>query len=126
MLLAEISGVELLNSLREKDQISTTAGYKISFVAATQDNQFNDPNQGMVFRNFSLTISIADAGVCYAAKAVLAAAAMWDAALKIPWPYTQSGDLLLSHPVSVCFYLSGRPRNSSNTGFRVCNVRNCC
>lgn len=46
--LAEISGVEMLNLLSEKDQMSSTIGYKISFIVATQDNQFNDPNQGMV------------------------------------------------------------------------------
>ncbi len=55
LLSAEISGVELLNLLRERDQIFSTAGYKISFIVATQDNQFHDPNQGMVVRNCEAT-----------------------------------------------------------------------
>ena len=54
-LHAEISKAELLNSLRERDQISSTAGYKISFIVATEDNQFNDPNQGMVLRDCEAT-----------------------------------------------------------------------
>ncbi|MBN2456450.1 MAG: hypothetical protein JXB29_07965 [Sedimentisphaerales bacterium] len=45
----------MLNSLREKNQIANTLGYKISFTVATQDNQFGDPNQGMVFRNCEAT-----------------------------------------------------------------------
>lgn len=47
MLLAEISGVELLNLLSEKDQISNTAAYKTSFMMARKANP-SDPNQGMV------------------------------------------------------------------------------
>lgn len=55
ILTAKIDGMQLLNLLREKDRISGTAGYKISFIVATQDNQFGDPNQGMVFRNCEAT-----------------------------------------------------------------------
>ena len=46
---AEISGTEILNLLKEKDRESCVAGYKVSFVI-TQDNQFRDPNQGLVFK----------------------------------------------------------------------------
>ena len=55
VLFAEISGVELLNILRERDQIFSTAGYRISIIVATQDNQFHDPNQGMVVRDCEAT-----------------------------------------------------------------------
>ncbi len=54
-LLAEISGVELLNLLSDRDQIYSTDGRRISFMVATQDNQFYDPNQGMVVRNCEAT-----------------------------------------------------------------------
>lgn len=55
MTLAEISGVELLHLLRERDQIFSTDGYRISFIVATQNNQFHDPNQGMVVRDCEAT-----------------------------------------------------------------------
>jgi len=55
ILCAPLSGLELKNLLTEKDQIFNSAGCKISFVITTQDNQFNDPNQGMVFRDCEAT-----------------------------------------------------------------------
>jgi hypothetical protein len=55
MLGIDINGTELLNLLIKKDQISSTTGYKISFIVATQDNQFNDPNQGMHFIDCNAT-----------------------------------------------------------------------
>jgi len=54
-LVAEIGTVELGNFLSVKDQISNAVGYKISSVVATQDNQFGDPNQGMVFEDCEVT-----------------------------------------------------------------------
>jgi hypothetical protein len=48
---AETNKLELMNLLHEKDQISNMVGYKISFISTTQDNQFRDPNQGMIFSN---------------------------------------------------------------------------
>ena len=54
-LFAEISGTEFLNLLNEKDQKTSGTGYKISFVMATQDNQFKDPNQGMVLKDCEAT-----------------------------------------------------------------------
>lgn len=54
-LVAQISGKELINLLNEKDQISNAVGYKISFIVATQYNHFNDPNQGMVFKDCEVT-----------------------------------------------------------------------
>jgi len=54
-LVTEISGLELSNLLTEKDRISNAAGYKIALVVATQDNQFGDPNQGMVFEDCEVT-----------------------------------------------------------------------
>ena len=47
MLSAEISGVELLNLLSEKDQISNSIGYKTSFMMASKARA-SDPKQGMV------------------------------------------------------------------------------
>ena len=55
VLLAEISGVEIANMLIGKDQIFNTSGYKISFIVTTKDNQFNDPNQGMVYMDCEAT-----------------------------------------------------------------------
>lgn len=52
---AEISGTEILSLLKEKDRESSVAGYKVSFVITTQDNQFRDPNQGMVFKECEAT-----------------------------------------------------------------------
>lgn len=54
-LVAEINPAELVNLLNQRDQIFSTAGYKISFTVATQDNQFRDPNQGMIFRDCEFT-----------------------------------------------------------------------
>ena len=51
------AGVEdtTLNLMREKDRVSQAVGYKISFVMATKDNQFKDPNQGEIFMNCEST-----------------------------------------------------------------------
>ncbi len=57
-LVAEISGVQLLSLLSEKDQISESVGYKTSFVMTTQNNQFNDPNQGIVFMDCKATWTV--------------------------------------------------------------------
>jgi len=54
VLHAEISGTELLNLLREKDQISNTAGYIVSFVMVRNAKMF-DPDQGLVFMNCQVT-----------------------------------------------------------------------
>ncbi|RKY29472.1 MAG: hypothetical protein DRP74_08770 [Candidatus Omnitrophota bacterium] len=53
-LHAEISETELMNLLREKDQISNTAGYTISFVIVRNAKRF-DPDQGLVFMNCQVT-----------------------------------------------------------------------
>ena len=53
-LLAEISAVELLSSLSQKDRMSNATGYKISFVMLSKANQ-SDPNQGMVFQDCEAT-----------------------------------------------------------------------
>lgn len=53
-LPGQIGGEELLKVLREKDQISHSGGYKISFVLAGL-NPFKDPNQGMVFKDCTAT-----------------------------------------------------------------------
>jgi len=52
---AEVNREELLNLLREKDRISETGGYKISFLIVTRDNPFKDPNQGMLIRHCEAT-----------------------------------------------------------------------
>jgi len=52
---SEISTEELLNLLNEKDKTSNLVGYMISFVIATQDNQFRDPNQGIIFMDCEAT-----------------------------------------------------------------------
>ena len=44
--LAEISGVQLVDLLRQKDADCNIAGRRISFNMTTEDNQFGDPNQG--------------------------------------------------------------------------------
>lgn len=55
ILFAEISSSDFLRLIKEKDQTSQAVGYKISFVMATEDNQFKDSNQGMVFMNCEST-----------------------------------------------------------------------
>lgn len=55
MLGTEISGTELLNLLSQRDRVFNSTGYKISFVITTDNNQFNDPNQGMVFMDCTVT-----------------------------------------------------------------------
>ena len=53
-LVAEISGTELLNILREKDQITKAVGYKISFLLTEQAHR-SDPNQGIVIEDCEAT-----------------------------------------------------------------------
>jgi hypothetical protein len=53
-LLAEISAVELLSSLSQKDRMSNANGYKISLVTSSKANP-SEPNQGMVFQNCEAT-----------------------------------------------------------------------
>jgi len=53
-LVAEISGVELVNLLSEKDQISHSASYKTSFVMGKNAHPF-DPNQGIVILDCEAT-----------------------------------------------------------------------
>jgi hypothetical protein len=50
ILLAEVTGLELLNSMRQKDQESNYVGYIVSFVAIMPSTMppLYDPNQGMV------------------------------------------------------------------------------
>lgn len=45
----------MLNLLGERDGVFNSIGYKISFVIETQHNQFNDPNQGMVLMDCTVT-----------------------------------------------------------------------
>jgi len=52
---ADISGENLLNLLGERDRAFNSIGYKISFAIATQHNQFNDPSQGMVLMDCTVT-----------------------------------------------------------------------
>jgi len=54
-LIAEVDNDALLNLMREKDRISQAIGYEISFVMTTNDNQFKDPNQGMVYMDCETT-----------------------------------------------------------------------
>ena len=53
-LPAEISQAELLNLLREKDQIANTTDYIVSFSVVKNASLF-DPNQGQVFMNCQAT-----------------------------------------------------------------------
>jgi len=55
MLGADTIGTELLNILSEKDRVFNNIGYRISFVIATNNNQFHDPSQGMVFMDCTIT-----------------------------------------------------------------------
>lgn len=54
-LAAEIGGAEFKNLLDEKDQISNSAGYKISFSVIMQYHPLQDPNQGVVFMDCEVT-----------------------------------------------------------------------
>lgn len=44
---AQIDGVQVLKIFAEKDTNLNAAGIRISFVIATEDNPFSDPNQGL-------------------------------------------------------------------------------
>jgi hypothetical protein len=52
---AEIRGAELVNLLADKDQISHSSGYKISFLIIRQHHPLHDPNQGMHFTDSEAT-----------------------------------------------------------------------
>jgi len=54
ILLAEMSGAELLSLLREKDHVFNSTGYKFSFVMSMNGDPF-DPNQGRVFMDCKAT-----------------------------------------------------------------------
>ena len=64
---AEVSGTEIINILKEKDREFGIAGYKVSFVITTQYNQFDDPKQGMVFKECEAVWAQED---CFAMKII--------------------------------------------------------
>lgn len=53
----EISGTELRNLLRQKDQISKSVGYKFTFLLKKQAHRF-DPNQGIVIEDCEVTWTV--------------------------------------------------------------------
>jgi len=113
ILLAEVSGTELLNSIRQKDQQSNYDGYIVKFVATMPSTMppLYDPNQGLVLIECEFTYK----GTEFAMKTIYnyehpPVFAPPGSPSYQPFDYDDKGRLIVWRPLKM-FVLSNAERN---------------